>query len=137
MDGDIEPPLRSPMGTRAHAFPVLVVEDDPLIAEHARAILETAGFIVTGIATTLAEARSLRDATLPKLALVDLNLSDGRTGGAVACALTEAGCAVVMATGQPADVPPGTPAHAVLCKPYQPRALIRALFAAACATPTA
>jgi DNA-binding response OmpR family regulator len=132
MDGDTNPYLLDPL-RRAdpRATRVLIVEDDPILAANARDILEAAAFVVTGIAASLREAQSLLETVPPALALVDLNLADGRTGARIAALLAEAGCAVVMATGQPRDVPPGTPAHAILPKPYSPHVLIGALRAAA------
>jgi DNA-binding NarL/FixJ family response regulator len=63
-------PGRSPSVT-----PILIVEDDALVASYIRDVLEETGFIVPGIASTGAEAFALAEEMRPRLALVDIKLA--------------------------------------------------------------
>ncbi len=57
---------------------VLVVEDEPLVAEHLQDLLTDAEAIVIGPISTMAAARQLvRNGTVIDVALLDLNLGDG------------------------------------------------------------
>lgn len=134
MDGDIDPLLgRSALaaGLGRPAIRVLIVEDDPVIAFGAQLALELAGFAVVGVADTAEAARQLSGLTVPHVALVDLNLADGRTGMEIAAALHRNGTAVVMATGQPEDVERSRSIRAILSKPYSDSAIVAALRDAA------
>ncbi len=139
MNGDGKIPaaaLVKPAVSR-HRPQVLIVEDEPLIALNAEAILEEAGFEVTGIAATHAQACALADALPPDLAVVDMNLIDGRRGLAVAQHIHGAhGAMIVMATANPEGIATGGAIHSVLRKPYSDDALARAagdaLVAGAC-----
>ena len=55
--------------------PILIVEDDALVASYIRDVLEETGFIVPGIASTGAEAFALAEEMQPRLALVDIKLA--------------------------------------------------------------
>jgi DNA-binding NarL/FixJ family response regulator len=55
--------------------PILIVEDDALVASYIRDVLEETGFIVPGIASTGAEAFALAQEMHPRLALVDIKLA--------------------------------------------------------------
>jgi len=59
--------------------PILIVEDEALIALEMESILEDSGYDVVGIASDLEGALAFADRTID-LALVDLNLRDGLTG---------------------------------------------------------
>jgi CheY-like chemotaxis protein len=63
---------------------VLVVEDDALLAMDVEAILTGAGHDVLGPVASAAEALELVKETVPDLALVDLGLSEGPVGAALA-----------------------------------------------------
>src|SRR5579883_2075903 len=72
--------LRAPDARLSAVMPsetvaILVVEDDALVATYIREVLEESGFVVTGTASTGAEALALAAATRPRLALVDINLA--------------------------------------------------------------
>ena len=57
---------------------VLVVEDEPLVAEHLQDLLTDAEAIVVGPISTMAAARQLvRNGTVIDVALLDLNLGNG------------------------------------------------------------
>ncbi len=63
-------------GAPADATPVLIVEDDPEMADLLGTVLDMAGYQVTRAASVSDAKRALRD-TSPALALVDLGLPDG------------------------------------------------------------
>jgi DNA-binding NarL/FixJ family response regulator len=65
------------MGTR---YRILIVEDEPLIAEDIAGYLEESGFGVAGMAGNAAEAISLIDTENPDAVLLDINLGDGPDG---------------------------------------------------------
>jgi CheY-like chemotaxis protein len=62
---------------------VLIVEDEPIVAMDLEAIAIARGHEVVGVAERLSDVRALADSQLD-LALVDMNLKDGRTGPVVA-----------------------------------------------------
>jgi len=66
---------------------ILIVEDEALIAMVLADSLESAGHLVVGPASTMAEALALCEAMPPELALLDFNLADGSNGVDVARAL--------------------------------------------------
>jgi CheY-like chemotaxis protein len=63
---------------------ILVVEDDALLALDVEAILTSAGHSVLGPVASAAEALELVKENTPDLALVDLGLSEGPVGAALA-----------------------------------------------------
>jgi DNA-binding response OmpR family regulator len=112
-----------------HALSVLIVEDDPLVALDEAEIVESFGYAVAGVADEAAETYRLAERQLPNIALLDVNLADGRTGPAICARLIEAyGVAVVFVTGNP-ELLPENFAGALGCitKPYAPQTLGAAL----------
>lgn len=111
---------------------ILIVEDDFLIADATRRVLEAAGHTVIGEAPGADRALALA-ATVPfDLAIVDMKLAGGGDGMALAAELAAShGCRIVVATayadwvveraGRPAFV------AGVVHKPYAPEALLAAL----------
>jgi PAS domain S-box-containing protein len=63
---------------------VLIVEDERVVATHVQRSLEDAGYEVTGIAASAAEAAALSRAALPAVALVDIRLRGRGEGFEVA-----------------------------------------------------
>jgi DNA-binding NarL/FixJ family response regulator len=59
---------------------ILIVEDEPLIAEDIAAILEEAGFHISGIAYSMQNALDEMKANSPDMALLDINLNGGTEG---------------------------------------------------------
>lgn len=59
---------------------ILILEDDILIAEHIKTILENDGFHQILVATQYDEAVDLIQHNLVRLALLDINLNEERTG---------------------------------------------------------
>jgi len=111
---------------------ILIVEDDFLIADATRRVLEAAGHTVVGEAPDAARALAVAGAAPFELAIVDMKLAAGGDGMALAGELAALhGCRIVVATayadwvveraGRPAFV------AAVVHKPYSPDTLLAAL----------
>jgi DNA-binding NtrC family response regulator len=108
---------------------VLVVEDEPLVAEHIRDILMEAEAEVVGPLATVREARRfLKDGQPVDAALLDVALSDGEVTPVLESLRAQA-IPTVVYTG--AAVPEGVrrrhPEITVLQKPVLPAGLIGAL----------
>ncbi|MCH9809505.1 MAG: response regulator [Alphaproteobacteria bacterium] len=106
---------------------VLLVEDNVLLAVALQAELEVAGYGVIGPAHSAAQARALANEHDFEVAVIDIDLQDGRTGGTLAKELShDHSCAVVFATGQThlarewCDYAVG-----VLKKPFNPKTVVR------------
>jgi DNA-binding response OmpR family regulator len=80
---------------------VVVIEDEPVVQDLLRDVLEAEGYDVLGLATAGA-ARTLRPADVADLFLVDLMLPDGR-GVQLAADLRESGFAHVPMVAMSAD----------------------------------
>ena len=103
-----------------------------MVALNLEAVVEELGHTVTGVAATRAQALDLARRKPPQVAVVDVNLLDGRTGPQIADDLAAAfGTVVVIATGNPEDVACGGAVTAVVRKPYTDQALSDALRHAA------
>jgi len=111
---------------------VLLVEDETMIALNLEALVEDMGFAVTGLAADSGSARALAEANPPDVAVVDLNLLDGRTGLALAGHLFRTfGTVVIIATGNPEGIEVGGGVFAIVRKPYTNEALERVIRLAA------
>jgi DNA-binding response OmpR family regulator len=99
---------------------VLIIEDEPIIAFELQDIVQEAGYLAVGPASTLEQA--LAYAPLADIALVDLGLSDGRSGAALARRLIDRfHMKVIFVTGSPWDVGHGlSGSMAVIAKPFTP-----------------
>jgi DNA-binding response OmpR family regulator len=99
---------------------VLIVEDEFLVADDVKAALEDFGHEVVGIAADTAEALDAARTGRPDLALVDLNLSDGPTGGRLGLLLAqEHGVLVLFVTSEPSLAPIGAAGVlGVFAKPF-------------------
>ncbi len=105
---------------------VLVVEDESLIALNLEQLLLELGYSVIGPFARADHARLAAENNPPDLAVVDLNLVDGRTGLGLAHHLVgQFGTGVVIATANPEDV--RAQSFVVLRKPYSDRAIETAL----------
>jgi DNA-binding response OmpR family regulator len=107
---------------------VLVVEDEALVAMLVEDILLDAGAEVVGPAATAAEALALLAASLPDLAVVDVNLGT-HTSEPVTAALTVRRVPFLIATGYGAAGIAAPPGGAVISKPFEPSALVERLVA--------
>jgi two-component system, response regulator PdtaR len=95
---------------------VLIVEDQYLIAMMIEDAVIAAGFDVCGMAACRQDAVDLFDET--DIALVDVNLRDGKTGPHIGAELAAAGKTVIFMTGNPEEVASGVSgALGVISKP--------------------
>jgi CheY-like chemotaxis protein len=110
---------------------ILLVEDEPLIADVVRAALEDGGFAVTVAIHGQAAQEALASGTVFQGLVADIRLPGDLTGWDLArIARTELpNIAVVYATGHgELDWPvEGVPGSALISKPYAPAQVIAAL----------
>lgn len=78
---------------------VLICEDEPVLAADLAAIVEEAGHTVCGVFHNAREVLSSAGKLDPDLAIIDLSLADGDTGGAVAQTLQSLGIRVIILSG--------------------------------------
>jgi len=111
---------------------VLVIEDEPLIAEFVADIAERAGATSVAMAMTEAEAIAAAATCLPDVILSDVNLKLGGTGpnAVEAIRLRHHTVPVIYITGTPEDCEPCDDAIAILSKPIQPELVMAAFFRA-------
>lgn len=109
---------------------VLIIEDEPLIAEFVADIAERAGATSIDFAMSEQEATQAAHDHLPAVILSDVNLREGGRGPrAVQSICSVAGAIpVIFITGTPEDCDPCDDAIAILAKPIQPE-LVMAAFA--------
>lgn len=112
---------------------VLIVEDEPVISLELEDIVQEAGYLPVGPASTLEQA--LAYAPHADIALVDLGLSDGLSGAALARRLIDRfGVKVIFVTGSPLKVGRGlSGSTAVIAKPFTPDLIRNSLHQAASA----
>jgi DNA-binding NtrC family response regulator len=108
---------------------VLIIEDEPIIAEDLAYIVEQLGLCVSGVARTREEALVLAKRVPLSLILSDVRIADGGSGiRAVEEIRDEQDVAVVFITGCPYLVPPSFRESAfVVGKPYKEAAVILAI----------
>ncbi|NBB17158.1 response regulator [Caulobacter sp. SLTY] len=108
---------------------VLIVEDEILTAMELEYVLTEQGYEVVGIAQDAASARELANNHKIDLALVDVNLRDGRTGVGLGAELARDRFAkVIYLTAHP--LPPHERPEGViglLTKPSDEKTVVRAL----------
>lgn len=98
---------------------ILIVEDEPLIAMMLEDFLDSLGHEVAGTCETVEEALERVDQGGFDVAIIDVQLKDGKKVWPVADRLAERGTPFVVATGGHVDPPPAQHAAApVLSKPY-------------------
>jgi CheY-like chemotaxis protein len=107
-------------GVRAQTS-VLLIEDETIIAEDLRCIVEQLGLRVSGVARTCAEAIALAKRAPPDLILSDIRLADGSSGAeATEAILEDRDVPVIFLTACPHEVPPLLREAAfVITKPYR------------------
>lgn len=108
---------------------ILIIEDEALVAMELRFVLEDLGYEVVGVAADAGTARNLVRETEVDLALVDIHLSDGPTGGELGRDLVqEMGVTVLYMTANPGMVRQGVAGTVgVLAKPADERAVQKAV----------
>jgi len=110
-------------------YRILIVEDEWLVAEEHRTILEDAGFSIVGPVPTIARAKKLIDSETISAAVLDIGLS-GETSAALVPILTGRGIRFVFVSGYtPADVPEDLRHHKLLSKPVWAPTLVEAVRA--------
>ncbi|TPI08722.1 response regulator [Mesorhizobium sp. B4-1-3] len=106
---------------------ILVVEDEWLIAEDHKDVLEKAGYVVVGPAASVRCAVGLIESEVISAAVLDIGLN-GETSAALIPFLTERDIPFVFASGYvPPDVPMELRAYQILPKPVPAVALIQAV----------
>lgn len=116
--------------------PVLIVDDEALVATFIAGIVEDLGLAVIGPAATREAALSAAAASPPAVAIIDANLGAGGSGVGLAKELKDAyGTAIIMLSGY-ADLAADKAVQAmgpaaVLQKPCMPEELAAALRTAA------
>ncbi|HEV2866887.1 MAG TPA: response regulator [Allosphingosinicella sp.] len=98
---------------------ILIIEDEPLIAMMLEDFLETLGHEVVGTCDSVEEALERVQAGGFDVAIIDVQLKDGKQVWPVADRLAAGGTPFILATGGHVDAPPEQHAAApVLSKPY-------------------
>ncbi len=110
---------------------ILYLEDEAIIAMETVEVLKDMGFTDIDMAYSLPMAEKFVAETLPAIALLDVNLSHGRTSFELGQKLLNEGVPVVFATGYASATLPADPRATVIEKPVTPVMLERALEAAA------
>jgi DNA-binding response OmpR family regulator len=108
---------------------VLIAEDDLMIADMVEEILVEHGYVVCGIARTVAEGVALGRLHKPDLAVIDLRLADEGLGTEIAAQLGALGRLGVLYASANISQPMLETAHgdACLIKPYRSTDLVRGL----------
>ena len=113
------------------AVRVLIVEDEPLIADYMSLVLRATDVRVVGAAVSGSEAVRLAEREPPDVALVDIGLAGAMDGWAVARTLRERfGTCAVFITGQSlSEVGPRAAAFGAGClhKPFRAAELVDAV----------
>ena len=112
--------MRRRLASEALNQRVLIIEDEFLIALDVAETVEGMGLKVSGFASGCKQALAL--AAYTDIALVDVNLSDGRTGPELGRQLAEDyGITVIFMTANPEDIDNGGKGSlGVLTKPVMP-----------------
>ena len=99
---------------------VLIVEDQAILAMELELVLADCGCEVVGYAMDSAAALAVAERERPDLALIDVNLLDGKTGPQIAqTVVADYGAAVVFLTANPEQIPEGfAGALGAVCKPF-------------------
>lgn len=128
-----EPEETEPSDLRLAVKPrILLIEDNPLIAEMMESALIEEGFRVIGIANNAERAVKLARLYRPDLAVTDIRLAGAHDGIEAAMQIfRETGARSIFATGNLDSVSAGRCAHAQplgwLTKPYTPSQLVDAV----------
>jgi len=124
--GEVPTTVRAPEVSRD--LPIMLVEDEMLIAMDVEGMLADAGFAHVSTVNSAAEALKLIRRAPPALAILDFNLGDG-TSLPVADELEELGVPFVFATGygEGGIIPARFAEVPVVRKPYDVQTLLRAL----------
>src|SRR3954452_18777990 len=103
---------------------VLVAEDDALVSLDQMTTLQTAGYVVVGPVSAVAEALTIIDSEPPDAAVLDLRFAAGDTAPAAAALLAADIPFVVLPDDEVLDLEPALAGAPRLLKPVQPEALL-------------
>jgi len=110
---------------------IVIVEDEFIVAEDLRIIVEKAGNIVPGIAASVEEAKELINLHKPDLVLLDINLESKLTGIDLAHQLREQAIAFIYisaySTQSILEAANATQPYGFLVKPFRERDVLVAL----------
>ncbi len=107
---------------------IMIVEDDPAVADAIRDGVRVAGYGVCGVAANADAAVQLMRERQPQLAIIDVDLGDGDDGIEAARQMLRIGpVGIVYVTGYPDHVRRADVGHAWMPKPYRLLDLINAL----------
>jgi DNA-binding response OmpR family regulator len=103
---------------------VLVAEDDALVALYLMTTLQTAGYVVVGPVSAVAEALTIIDSEPPDAAVLDLRFAAGDTAPVAAALLAGDVPFVVLTDDEGLELEPALAGAPRLLKPVQPEALL-------------
>src|SRR3954452_6097178 len=103
---------------------VLVAEDDALVALYLMTTLQTAGYVVVGPVSAVAEALTIIDSEPPDAALLDLQSAAGDTAPVAAALLAGDVPFMALTDEEGLELEPALAGAPRLAKPVQPEALL-------------
>ncbi len=133
---DVSPDKFPDIDSNLFATPILIVEDESMIAWMIVNILEEAGFEAVAVAANGAQALEEARVRAPRLVVSDVNLGKGADGVETALAICKCQPApVIFVTGYADDsmrqrIADTLPRAQILRKPVDPSALTRAVLRA-------
>lgn len=123
----LAPSVRTP----AASCDVLIVEDEYVIANDLRLLLLDAGYGVTGIADSVAEARQLLGQQRPDMVLLDIYLKGSATGLDLAATLEETGIPFIYISANDSpgvlEAVKATQPSGYIVKPFREKDVLTAL----------
>jgi CheY-like chemotaxis protein len=115
------------VGSELNGLSVLIVEDSWSVGTGLKALLESWGADVTGLAATTADALHLMSERRPDAALVDVSLRHGERSDGLIDQLHLQGVRVVVLSGYTEFALPHGKAVAILQKPVREELLLASL----------
>ncbi len=92
--------LQSPPDPSSRPLRILCIEDNALLVIYLQSVIEDAGHVFAGSAARFEDVKASFGDLDFDLALVDIDLADGRTGGVIAQWLRDLGKSSFFITGQ-------------------------------------
>jgi DNA-binding NarL/FixJ family response regulator len=115
---------------------VVIAEDEPLVAERIKVLLEDAGVRVVGVAADAGDAIEIAERHYPTVAILDVRLAGAINGATLADHLdVNYGLEIVFVTGDPLYVwrHTGNRRYQLLAKPFSDDELLKAVTTACAA----
>ena len=109
---------------------IMIVEDEAMISFDLADLLQTAGYQIHGPYSNSAEALDALDGAQLNLAILDVDLGDGKTSEPIARRLSEAGTPFLFVSGYSfagSEVIQRYPAAGRVSKPWDPEELLRVI----------